>query len=1343
MNQRVFVFSFFLALVCLPASLYGQWTDWYENFDSYTNGQNLQGVNGWKGWDNTPANAALVSNVYSSSAPNSVAIESTGPTDLVHEYSTPGTGLYIYSADTYVPFDSIGAGSQYFILLNVYNDGASAQKNWALQQVFNFDESLVSNADGLGISTTILYDEWVTIRVEINLDTNTKSLWYGDTEMFTAQTWASGGAVDIGAVDLWNNGAAVMYYDNMSLVYDQGTTTGILTINRETGAMTLKNDTAQPMNMALLSIRSDAGAFEPANWTSIAGNYDSAGNGTVSSDEWLLVSESPDELCESTLGIGTLDPGEQVNLGTAWGKYYRDLFDVHAEYLDTNTDTVLKIKLDFVGNDGASFEYGDLNFDGAINVTDWGLYRSGLGGSFTGQYAADTYQIGDMDGDLDNDLADFRLFEGAYDAANGAGALAALIPEPNAFVLLALGGLVALAIRRRRFAAMLATFVIAIALTAVTTTSAQTTDTFDVPGTPRTDRMMDRYWIPGPEIISGGWDAGGPMVMRLTTINSNQNNQIGYDLTDPGVYTTTTINFEYRMTAGSAIGGAGRADGLGVVLLNTDNFGDTGTIPSFTSEEPNIAGSLGVALDIYNNGESDINSNNTVSIHYPGFTTQMLDVTGLGLDLADGVNHSVQINVSTPQVVSGNGTVEVLIDSINIFSGPVSIPGMLAYEGRLLMAGRTGGENALTEVDNIDVQWSTPTGLSLQVNTTTGATSLMNISGEAIPLNGYQITSASGLLDPTSGGWSSLQNQDYEGNGSPGAGNGWEEGGSISASSIAEAYLLGSSTLAIGGSIAIGNPFDGGLANQDLVFQYSIAGGRLLTGSVEYFAGPGENADFNSDSVVDGNDFLIWQIGLGLTGQTNNSNGDANGDGTVNGDDLAVWKSQFGTGGAAGGAAGSAIPEPGTLGLFGLLLAGLTVGFFRRISGASMMNISRIGLIVATIALITFTQTAMAGYTLDRQYRLGDADGASAGQSVYTSNDSYVTAGGDKQDLENILGVPKYVNVSTIGGGRPGASAGELGVRFSGAANSYLTGARLGSPADSAASSSYNGTPAGPLNYTNIYNRGYQGWVYPEDPTGGLQDILFDTLGHGLRISWTGTWVMHYWGPDGYDVNFDTGIPVTSEWHHFQVVRTQRFGTPNRGSMFFLDGKAVAFGPGGYWDGGTNIHPLILGANCGDNDGTEALWPDAGTENFFVGVLDEVELFVLDTQDITALYGVWNPAVDNPFIAAEWGTIQDGDINKDGNVNDADVNLFIANWRSVNYVTGGILGDGSTRAKGDFNWDGLVDPYDWVVLRDAYAAAGGGNLDLDALLAAAGVPEPSTGALLLFGLVAAWLIRRR
>jgi len=84
-----------------------------------------------------------------------------------------------------------------------------------------------------------------------------------------------------------------------------------------------------------------------------------------------------------------------------------------------------------------------------------------------------------------------------------------------------------------------------------------------------------------------------------------------------------------------------------------------------------------------------------------------------------------------------------------------------------------------------------------------------------------------------------------------------------------------------------------------------------------------EDADFDGDGDVDGADFLVWQRGLGLTGQSNNSAGDADGSGTVNGADLAVWKSQFG--GSPSAAAAGAVPEPAAalLALTGLFSAGV------------------------------------------------------------------------------------------------------------------------------------------------------------------------------------------------------------------------------------------------------------------------------------------------------------------------------------------------------------------------------------------------------------------------------------
>lgn len=59
--------------------------------------------------------------------------------------------------------------------------------------------------------------------------------------------------------------------------------------------------------------------------------------------------------------------------------------------------------------------------------------------------------------------------------------------------------------------------------------------------------------------------------------------------------------------------------------------------------------------------------------------------------------------------------------------------------------------------------------------------------------------------------------------------------------------------------------------------------------------GTTDAADFNSDGLVNGSDFLIWQRNLGATGQTDKSTGDANADTNVDAADLDAWKTANGT----------------------------------------------------------------------------------------------------------------------------------------------------------------------------------------------------------------------------------------------------------------------------------------------------------------------------------------------------------------------------------------------------------------------------------------------------------------
>jgi hypothetical protein len=79
---------------------------------------------------------------------------------------------------------------------------------------------------------------------------------------------------------------------------------------------------------------------------------------------------------------------------------------------------------------------------------------------------------------------------------------------------------------------------------------------------------------------------------------------------------------------------------------------------------------------------------------------------------------------------------------------------------------------------------------------------------------------------------------------------------------------------------------------------------------------PVEDANFDNDADVDGNDFLIWQRGVGVG--TDNAHGDANDSHTVDGADLAIWKAKFGTPQTI-----LAVPEPSTTACGALAIAAL------------------------------------------------------------------------------------------------------------------------------------------------------------------------------------------------------------------------------------------------------------------------------------------------------------------------------------------------------------------------------------------------------------------------------------
>ncbi|MBN1855230.1 MAG: hypothetical protein JW829_21035 [Pirellulales bacterium] len=95
--------------------------------------------------------------------------------------------------------------------------------------------------------------------------------------------------------------------------------------------------------------------------------------------------------------------------------------------------------------------------------------------------------------------------------------------------------------------------------------------------------------------------------------------------------------------------------------------------------------------------------------------------------------------------------------------------------------------------------------------------------------------------------------------------------------------------------------------------------------------GVAQDADFDKDGDVDGNDFLIWQRGFGIVGTAMNNDGDANGDSNVNGTDLGIWSTAFGTSMLPGQVSAASVPEPGTF-MIGLLVGSLVfaIAYHRR-----------------------------------------------------------------------------------------------------------------------------------------------------------------------------------------------------------------------------------------------------------------------------------------------------------------------------------------------------------------------------------------------------------------------------
>ncbi|TWU26086.1 PEP-CTERM sorting domain-containing protein [Bythopirellula polymerisocia] len=1140
-----------------------------------------------------------------------------------------------------------------------------------------------------------------------------------------------------------------------------------LTVDRSTGGITLTNIGSSAVNIKGYSITSEAGSMNQTGWKSISGNYDVNGNKSVDiNDDWTKLPQAGtnSDLSEYEFGGngGTIAASASVVLnqaspnpkGIAWLK---------SPFEDLKLDLVLangninQYSVEYVNGPTSGYAIGDLNFDGSVTALDWPIFNAGRGVDLLNKSLAAAYQQGDLDGDKDNDIVDFVLFKSLFIASQGAAAWAALeaIPEPTSGLLVITALVSCLGVRPgRREKSPSSHF-----------------------------QHQRRYFVKSQCIALIGalallFTLAGPS--RATILNFNMNAAGAIPASNSDINTTYGSN----ITAGNIIGATAGAEGFtpNIALTWAPTGGVTPGGPDIDILEFHSAASFSGAgfnvpvlqFDLDLSQHSELPADPTIDFTVSGGKALKLNSFKIGNATDQGEPaYSWTINLirlSDMSTVATQTTGLLSAGSMETVTFNYTGNNNESYRLHFDDGGANTVRSAIDDLNFAEVTGGVTPQLKLIVNTTTGNVSLENTSGQNFDIDSYEITSSTNSLNPS--GWSSLQDKDFEGNGAPGTGNGWEEAGGIGAHQLIESYGFGSSVFANGMTpISLGNAFDTSKP-ANVSFGYHVTGtGGFLTGAAVEFISPVVDADFDNDGDVDGKDFLIWQRGFGLTGSATNSQGDADGDMDVDGQDLAAWKGTYGNSSLA--AASAAVPEPNTAGLlvFGLIAASLS---FRRKRTSSeeptMMGNSFMLLPLACLAMtICSTELALAAKTTDRLYKFGD--GA-------TSNtlDSVSQSSSDQQNLSVGFGgtSPTYVNVSSTGLNRPGAATGDLGAQFNGI-NNVLSGTPLNRP-DETGGPDFVGI--GPLlfpfpyNYDNITARGLQMWVRPDASALGThrQGIVFDTqAAGGVSITADGKWTQSN-DSRVTDGLIGATVPVVgNQWYHVMhhVYRSVDPGAPQTlpggsvldagfTSVVYVNGMAVSANNGnptpGELDNGMRVGVLAVGAEEISGDGFTPVF-----DNYFKGVVDNLEMYVYGDNSSLAgppagqNYGTFNLLADNIWIADQialipnGGILRAGDINRDGFVNQGDVTPFVAGWMKEKRFQGALneinVGDWQTWGWGDINLDGIVNLKDAIILDQQLQSGGLAGLDFNLL--GTSVPEPGAFVLAFMGVTALMLRRAR
>jgi hypothetical protein len=770
-------------------------------------------------------------------------------------------------------------------------------------------------------------------------------------------------------------------------------------LNRDTGAITLINQDPS-VRVVGYTLTSNAGTLNSANWRPIADNADANSGGSFDPNHvWtkLTLAGSTQDFSEIDFSGGSGPFGgvfgaggtTSYQLGTgggtesqrAWRRSFYEDIAIQLKLDDPNAPPV-PVTVKYVGNNGVLLQRSDLNFDGVINLADWNLFLTGNGANLSILTMHESYQRGDVNGDLANNYQDFRLFKADFDVANGAGAFVAMtgVPEPATLTMLALGCAALLSPRRRsavrrcvsqpcdrtiRHTKRMSLLLTSLSLLMVLVGFARQSEaalrnrysfnegvTANASGRTVIDSVGGRNGtVIGPImtginpsatatqlVLPGGEQEVAPYVDLPNGLVSSLS-----DATFEGWYTLTGTQawsrvFDFGSTD-PAVSTGGELNGPGT-LTGTDGAGQDfffmspvrGTnlaqqrVGFGNQQMQTLGGVVGNAgAGIY----TDVDREFTHVLGTQFHMAVVVDADGGGPGIA---TQALYINGAPAPDAEG-------------IPGPVNSAHQLAnlndvnnWLGRSNWTADDNFQGSFNEfriydhaLSAVDISKNfvfgpdtTLTGdvLTLEVNKTTGQVRLINQQSVPVNIDYYEITSAGGALN--TGGWNSLDDQET---GDP-AGQGWDESGGASANQLSELFLGdGNASFAFpaSGSRALGNAFNPaifGANDGDLVFQFGLPSGGILPGTVTYVTGgpAGVAGDYNNNGTVDAADYVLWRNGGPLQNDTTPA--------TIGPEDYNVWRANFGKS-PIGAASSASVPEPSLLASFVCCVAGIATWLAR------------------------------------------------------------------------------------------------------------------------------------------------------------------------------------------------------------------------------------------------------------------------------------------------------------------------------------------------------------------------------------------------------------------------------